>query len=298
MKKNLLNYKGLYGDNNQHDFRNYVHHELLATRSKLYDWEINEHIHTDLLQIFIIMTGKGVLIQDNFRIKFQSPCILLIPTNSFHGFEYQENTTGEVFTISEEFIETIFKSTPLMLQELSKAKQYFFESNSEDLKNLNFLKDKIISELSDNNRYELICLQSLFQLFFIELYRLNNESDNSKDLSSNKTLGYFHSFKNMIKKTLPESKLIKEYASELRITPVHLNRICQTLVQKSALQVVQDYSLTEAKKYLLYTSYSISEIAYLLQFKDPAYFSRLFKKQTGFSPNTFRINNSPKDRIY
>lgn len=295
MKKNLLNYKGLYGDNNQLDFGDFVHHELLATRSQLYDWEINEHLHTDLFQIFIIDTGEGMLIQDNTKIKLETPCILLIPTNTFHGFEFQSDISGEVFTISEQFIETIFKNTPLIVLELNKAQQYSFSQDNQEQNDFMYLKNKIIQEITESNPYKQISLQSLFQLFFIGLYRLKNAVDNPNELSNNRTLGYFHAFQKLIKKTLPESKLIKEYASELRITPVHLNRICQTLVQKSALQVVHEYFITEAKKYLLYTSYSISEVSYLLHFKDPAYFSRLFKKQTGFSPNAFRANTMPKE---
>ncbi len=295
MKKNLLNYKGLYGDNNQRDFGDFVHHELLATRSQLYDWEINEHLHTDLFQIFIIDTGEGMLIQDNTKIKLETPCILLIPTNTFHGFEFQSDISGEVFTISEQFVETIFKNTPLIVLELNKAQQYSFSQDNQEQNDFMHLKNKIIQEITESNPYKQISLQSLFQLFFIGLYRLKNAVDNPNELSNNRTLGYFHAFQKLIKKTLPESKLIKEYASELRITPVHLNRICQTLVQKSALQVVHEYFITEAKKYLLYTSYSISEVSYLLHFKDPAYFSRLFKKQTGFSPNAFRANTMPKE---
>jgi AraC family transcriptional activator of pobA len=297
MKKNLLNYKGLYGDNNQHDFGDYVHHELLATRSKLYDWEINEHVHTDLFQIFSITSGEGVLIQDNKRIDLKAPCILLIPTNTFHGFEFQSDVTGEVFTIAEQFIETIFKNTPHILLELNRAKQYSFDIDEPHLNDFLYLKNKIISTLSDNSPYKKISLQSLFQLFFIGLHSLKNTYEGQKESSNNRTLDYFLAFQKLTKKTFPESKLIKEYANELRITPVHLNRICQTLVQKSALQVVHEYYLTEAKKYLLYTSHTISEISYLLNFKDPAYFSRLFKKQTGLSPNIFRSNNTQKHTI-
>ena len=296
MKKYLLNYKGLYGDNDQQNFKDFVRHELLATRSKLYDWEIKEHLHTDLFQIFIISPGEGVLIQDNQRLNFEAPRILIIPTNTFHGFEFQSDVCGEVFTISEQFIETIFKNTPLILLELNKAKQYCFTDENQELNDFIYLKDKIISGISESGPYNQIRIQSLFQLFFIGLYSLKNTFEDQKTQSNNRTLAHFYSFQKLIKKTLPESKLIKEYASDLRITPVHLNRICQVLVEKSALQVVHEYCITEAKKYMLYSSCSISEISYLLNFKDPAYFSRLFKKQTGTSPNLFRSNNNQNSK--
>lgn len=295
MKKNLLNYKGLYGDNNQHELANFVHYELLATRSKLYNWEINEHLHTDLFQIFIISSGEGTLIQDNNQIILKAPSILVIPTNTFHGFEFQSDVNGEVLTISEQFVETIFAKTPVILLELNKVKQYSFNAENQDsLNDLLYLKNKIVKEITENNTYKQLCLQSLFQLFFVGLHS-QNTLENEKEATNNRTLTYFNTFQKLIKKTLPESKLIKEYADDLRITPVHLNRICQSLVQKSALQLVHDYTITEAKKYLVYTSYSVSEISYLLNFKDPAYFSRLFKKQTGFSPNQFRSSTIRKE---
>lgn len=62
---------------------------------------------------------------------------------------------------------------------------------------------------------------------------------------------------------------------------MHLNRICQAVVGKPALQLVQEQQVQEAQKYLRYTSYSVSEIAYLLKFEYPNYFARLFKKHTG-----------------
>ena len=68
--------------------------------------------------------------------------------------------------------------------------------------------------------------------------------------------------------------------------------ICQTLVQKSALQLVHEYLLIEAKKYLLGTSNSIAEISYFLDFKDPSHFSKFFRKMSGASPREFRRQSS------
>ena len=83
-------------------------------------------------------------------------------------------------------------------------------------------------------------------------------------------------------------KSIREYAHELKITSVHLNRVCQASVGKPALHVVHDFLIFEAEKFLRQTDMHISEIAYRLNFEDPAYFSRFFKKYTGISPKLFR----------
>jgi AraC family transcriptional activator of pobA len=86
-------------------------------------------------------------------------------------------------------------------------------------------------------------------------------------------------------------KSVKQYASELHITSVHLNRICQSAVGKPALHIIHDFLILEAEKFLEHTDLHISEIAYRLNFEDPAYFSRFFKKYTALSPKQFREKN-------
>ena len=56
MQKALVHFKGLYGDNPHSLLPNFIHFEALETRSKIYDWEIKEHLHTDLLLIIKNLT--------------------------------------------------------------------------------------------------------------------------------------------------------------------------------------------------------------------------------------------------
>ena len=48
------------------------------------------------------------------------------------------------------------------------------------------------------------------------------------------------------------------------------------------------YRILQAKNLLLHTSDSIGAIARQVGFKDPTYFSRVFHKLTGISPQEFR----------
>ncbi len=174
-------------------------------------------------------------------------------------------------------------------------------SKSNALVSLKQLKQQIAIEFIAENPEKQLFMASLFQLLFMYLYRLSVAVEHQITKSDNRTLHYFQSFQKQIKQSFHESKSVTEYAKELNITAVHLNRVCQTLVQKSALQIIHEYMINEAQKYLLNTSYTIAEISYFLDFKDPAYFTRFFKKQTGFSPSEFRgrvLPNTLSEKLF
>lgn len=284
MNHYLVNFKGLYGDNTpaQIDF---IHHEKLETRSQLYDWEINEHLHTDLIQIFIFKEGKGIFISEKKKMSIESPSILLVPANTLHGFAFQAGISGEVLTFSENYFEALFKNDPKLMIELNRLNIYAnIADNEEIMPIINGLFQEIHQEKIEKKSY----LENLFRLFFLNLYRIQKQAEQPVHNTDNRSLVYFLKFQKNIKSSLFEEKSIQQYAKELTITAVHLNRICQQIAQKSALQIIQEHTINEAKKYLKNTQYSVSEISYFLNFKDPAYFTRLFKKQTGLVPSEFR----------
>jgi len=77
-------------------------------------------------------------------------------------------------------------------------------------------------------------------------------------------------------------------AGLLRIAPARLNRLCLKLAGKRAFEITQERLMLEACRKLTYVPAGIASIAYELCFQDPAYFSRLFKKLIGVTPNEFR----------
>jgi AraC family transcriptional activator of pobA len=89
-----------------------------------------------------------------------------------------------------------------------------------------------------------------------------------------------------------EKRLPKEYAAMLYVTPNYLNALCRDLLGKSAGQLIRDRILLEAKRLLVNTDISISEIAYRLNFKDNSYFTKFFKKYSGVTPEDFKTSHS------
>ncbi|MEZ4809753.1 MAG: AraC family transcriptional regulator [Allomuricauda sp.] len=54
--------------------------------------------------------------------------------------------------------------------------------------------------------------------------------------------------------------------------------------------MLNEKRLVESKKEVAFTDKTIQEVSYDMGFKDPAYFNRVFKDQTGYSPSQFREN--------
>ena len=288
MNKELKIFKGLYGDNSYSPILDFIHHEPLAARSKMYNWEINEHLHTDLFQLFLIESGNGLLISEKNKTEIDGHCIILIPTNTLHGFSFHDNICGEVITFSENFFESLFSANQKILNEISRLFLMKFQENSTDFTTMISIKNMIINELKEDKLEKQIVLESLFKLLFFNIYRQAFSQKAKISETDNRTLKYFQAFQKNIKQSILDSKTVGQYALELNISTMHLNRICQNVVQKSPIQIIHDQLISEAKKYLLNTSYSISEISYFLNFNDPAYFTRLFKKIVGVSPSDFR----------
>lgn len=67
-----------------------------------------------------------------------------------------------------------------------------------------------------------------------------------------------------------------EYAGMLHITPGHLNKICKQHLKKNASSIIKERILLEAKRIVLYSDKTITEIAYELNFEDSSNFSRFF----------------------
>lgn len=284
----ILRYQGLYGEQHLPFVGDFMHMEPLEKRSKMYSWEIEEHFHTDLVQLFIIESGSGILFSEGSKTDLQAPCVVTVPANVLHGFHFEPNITGDVITLSTSFFDSLLKDRPTIKKESSRLYCFSIKDTPEMLEDLRYLKTQIQKELQNDAPEKLLALSTYFELIYLQLYREQFRTMADALISNNRNLSYYQRFQELIRQNAKNLLSIKDFAQVLGITQTHLNRVCHTVAGKSALKVVQDFTLNEAKKYLLNTSYSISEVAYFLNFNDPAYFSRLFKKRVGVAPGEFR----------
>lgn len=81
---------------------------------------------------------------------------------------------------------------------------------------------------------------------------------------------------------------VRYCAEKLFVSPSYLGDLLKKETGKSAQEHIQLKMVEVAKEKIYEPGKSISEIAYELGFKHPQHFTRMFKKNTGLSPNEFR----------
>lgn len=84
---------------------------------------------------------------------------------------------------------------------------------------------------------------------------------------------------------------LKQLSALVDVSESYLRKIFVHHTGLSPLQYVHYIKLDQSKQRLAMTEDRISDIAYALGFQDPNYFSRLFKKKTGYSPQEYRRKN-------
>ncbi len=80
----------------------------------------------------------------------------------------------------------------------------------------------------------------------------------------------------------------KDYADTLAIHVNHLNKVLKENTGKTTTAIITGRLIREAKILLKQTNWNISEISYCLGFEEVAHFSNFFRKQTSFSPASYR----------
>jgi AraC family transcriptional activator of pobA len=80
-------------------------------------------------------------------------------------------------------------------------------------------------------------------------------------------------------------------ADQLNTSRRYLTDLLKIETGKTAQDLIHVALINEAKNRLTANDKAVSEIAYALGFENMSYFSRLFKRETGMSPTSFKTNN-------
>ena len=98
----------------------------------------------------------------------------------------------------------------------------------------------------------------------------------------------FNTFLKILEDNFRRAEGVPFYADKMNMSDRNLNIICKNNFQKNVSEIIETRKLIEAKRMLLHTNKSVSEIGFELGYNEKSYFTRVFRNKTNVTPTEFR----------
>ncbi len=278
----------LYGENQAWPTPDLLHCESIPKRSSLHHWEIKPHRHADLFQLLYVRRGHARLEIEGKRSDVHEAAIQVIPPMTVHGFQFSADIDGYVLTLGAPLVAQLEAQLGAPLSVLASIGCYPL---GRDRQALHTLIHVLHREYEGSAPAREVLLHSLITslMVWISRQRQQNIHPGNRDERNQHLLGRYIK---LVEQHYREHLSVDHFAHRLGISSVHLNILCRELAGQTALQIIHQRLLLEARRNLIYTNMSISQLSDSLGFSDPTYFSRFFRRLCGQTPNAFRQSAS------
>lgn len=244
------------------------------------------HRHDSYLMVFFT-NGSGIHEVDFDRFEIKRGSLFVLQPGQMHHWNLSEDVEGYVIIFSQELYNLYFGQKKIndynFYHSIHNRPEMVFEA--EEIPMILPYFKLLIQENTLSNKMQLDKMLNLLDCIHIEIARKYSQTYSHQTHSYNVKIS---AFEVLLEKCFKKEKAPSFYAQELHITLKHLNRICKEILQKTATEVIMDRVILEIKRMLMDKQLAVSEIAFAVGYDDYSYFSRVFKKQTGFSPTEFR----------
>ena len=298
----------LYGTLAPPDWIDLVHFERIPDRARLFDWEIEPHVHDALIQVLVPRKGGGSVLIDGAAWALRPPCVVVVPARCVHGCRFTPGTDGAVVTVAQRPLEAVAKViAPELLNTISRPAVIRVDPKGRHAKALRPLVDAIKRESATHAPCQAAAGVSLLMALFVQIARLGEgrggegrgegrgdgrgDGDNSGDRCATRAHAddRVRRFQALLDAQFCAQRAVGHYAQAVGVTVGQLTRLCHEGLGLSTLAAINARVVHEAQRELAYSSLSIKQIAAELGFDDDGYFGRFFKKQTGHQPTEFRV---------
>jgi len=190
-----------------------------------------------------------------------------------------QETEGYCVLIKEEAMASIFREQEILNIFTISPLLNLSEKDNPDLDNL---FSQLYKELRNEAPY-LQLSESLLKSLLLKIIKL---SDSHKTFNRKQEIAM--NFKRLVHQHFKKQKHLDYYADKLAVSINYLNRCVYEVFKISSKDLILDVLILHSQLLLHETTKTITDICYELNFSEPSYFSRIFKKKVGLSPAAYR----------
>ena len=160
-----------------------------------------------------------------------------------------------------------------------------------DLRKFESFWKMFLLESEEQDRFQIEMIRTMLKRYVILCTRIYKDQNN---LIHEEETSLIREFNFLVEQHFRDKHKVSDYASLLNRSPKTLSNIFQKHSSKSPLQFIQNRKILESKRLLGYSDLQVQEIGHQIGYDEIQSFSRFFKRQTGHSPVSYRMNVSGK----
>ncbi len=264
----------------------------LKVRTKMASFRPHRH---NFFELFFFIKGAGYHLIDFEKFDIESGSVHFVAPGQVHLVQRDLDTNGFTVMFSRDFFHLHLENKERLIQFpfFNHTRSQVLNLEVETAKELEAIFQMMVQEYGAVEKQEDV-LRALLHLFMLKCkqFYIQQPSAVQRLAKEQGAWKLINDFKKLLNQKFMETHQVGEYAKLLSVSPNHLNNTSKQIAGQTASELIQARIILEAKRLLMHTSLSNKEVAYTLNFNDPAYFSRFFRKHLHMSPSEF------KKRIY
>lgn len=230
-------------------------------------------------RLILISKGQGRITVAGLTSGYGPNNLIYIPAHVMYGFEVGPSVYGQMLAIPAAMAaEWPEGPVHLRLRDVTAQKEIAGLYDN--------LEREILSQKTGHSRaaHYHVGLLSVFFQRQLDI-RAPDQSDNRTRSAAARLVA---AYTDLVERDFRQHQGVSDYARALGVTPTHLTRCCKFTCGRSALALLNDRIIYEARILLQENRLPVQQIARDLGFASPAYFSRSFRARAGVTPSAFR----------
>ncbi len=288
---NLAQLKQLVEGKDENLANNYISRNMAVARNVRLDLIKEQIVDQPTLmpemRILIIKNGWARPVINMMERRFEAGDLVFLGTNSILQYkDASSDVQGIGLSISDElFSLAIGNRIPQAFD--GHLRHFQLRLQPDELEYLDQLHLMLYRHLRQQDGSSQVTLH-LLSAFLWYVDHLWSRQEQTYRESQTREQRLFTDFIQLVSEFAPEHHTIDYYASRLCITPRYMSTIIKQVSGKSAKQWIDDALVTRIKIELKHTDKSVARICDEMNFPNPSFLTKFFKRMTGMTPREFR----------
>lgn len=247
--------------------------------------ELNEPVRQGFYSLMLVIEGKSKHMVDFKDHTITDGQLIFVTPWQIHTMEKIPGTESYGTSFGEELMNYFPSSFPFFTNPFGNQVIQIPPHVSQRIISVFQSFNNVLQDEESNPELVLTYLNTLLTECNCAYFKNREPATDAKD-----SLSVFILFKNYIEDHFLNHPPVEEMAEKLGMNTNALYHLIKTKCGISPKTYLTERLILEAKRKLYLENISIKELAYDLNYNDPEYFSRLFKKHTGKSIPEYRTS--------